>query len=423
MKLPAIDLISASVVSVVIRSIGSVAALAMTWLLTRQIGLEASGLFFLAFAIITFAGAFSRAGLESTIVRFVGGAGSLNQGRTVTDVLKKALLLSAPLTLLTAASVFSCAELIAIYLFKKPELTAPLQAMSFAIAGVNLFTLFGMGLQGLRRTISSVSVLKIATPLFFIALLIIIGADNMSSAGLYYAIAANITGVLSIGFFSLLKPKNSEGNLIQWNTLTKSCRPLWSGLVAQHVTLFSSQILCGIWLSSGDVALIAVSLRIAMLTSFILLAVNMVVAPQFAALHNEGQRKELQRLTIDASKLLLLVGLPIGIFILVWADLLMAQFGAGFDSGSAALRIITIGQLANIATGSANILLISTGHEASLKHTHFAGAAISLAMGLLLIPTLGVTGAAIATAVGIAVQNIMTVYKVKRQTGLRVLPF
>lgn len=423
MQLPAIELITASFVSVIVRSVGAVATLAMTLVLTRQFGADASGVFFLAFAVVTFTGTLSRAGLESTIVRFVGGAGSVNQGRRVTDVLKKALVLSAPLTLFTAALLFSCAELIAIHLFKKPLLTAPLQAMSFAIAGLNLLTLFGMGLQGLRRTISSVSILKIATPLFFIALLTIIGAKDISSAGLYYTIAASIAGVLSIVLFSLVKPQNSQGDAISWHTLTQSSRPLWSGLVAQQITLFSGQILCGIWLSSGDVALIAVALRIAMLTSFILLAVNMVVAPQFAALHNNGQQKELQRLAIDASKLLLIVGLPIGIFLLVWANVLMVQFGTGFDSGATVLRIITIGQLVNIATGSANILLISTGHEASLKGTHFVGAAMSLTMGLLLTPTLGVIGAATATAVGIAVQNIMTVYKVNKKTGLRVSPF
>ena len=199
-------------------------------------------------------------------------------------------------------------------------------------------------------------------------------------------------------------------------------RQLWAGLIAQQITLFSSQVLCGIWLSAGDVALLTVAQRVAMLTSLILLAVNMVVAPRFAALHNEGKTEELQRLTIDTTKLMLLVGTPVAVLVLFLADSLMGQFGEGFDSGGLALQVITLGQLVNIATGSANILLISTGNEDALKKSHYVGAAGVLIAGVTLIPEYGVVGGAAATACAIATQNLLTVFFVKKRTGVSVIP-
>jgi len=208
---------------------------------------------------------------------------------------------------------------------------------------------------------------------------------------------------------------------MQWTTLTASSRPLWAGLIAQQITLLSSQILCGIWLSSEDVALLTVAQRVAMLTSFILLAVNMVVAPRFAALHNENKGDELHRLTLDTTKLMLLVGIPIAALVLFLADSLMGQFGQGFDSGGLALQVITLGQLVNIATGSANILLISTGNEDALKKSHYAGATVALALGVTLTPAYGVVGGAAATSCAIATQNLLSVFLVKKQTGIHLI--
>ena len=421
MQFPSIDLISASFVSVIVRSVGAVAALALTWVLTRQFGPEASGMFFLAFAIITFAGTFSRAGLDATIVRFVGAAGSLNEGARVTDVLTKAVIFSAPLTIFTGLSLFFGTELIAIHVFDKPALSETLRAMCFALIGINLLTIVGMGLQGLRQTISSVVILKIAAPLICIVILATVPTDEISAAGLYYAAAAALAGILGIAAFIHLKPQNNHGSVMQWTTLTASSRPLWAGLIAQQITLLSSQVLCGVWLSSGDVALLTVAQRVAMLTSFILLAVNMVVAPRFAALHNENKGDELQRLTLDTTKLMLLVGIPIAALVLFFAHNLMGQFGQGFDSGGLALQIITLGQLVNIATGSANILLISTGNEDTLKRSHYAGATVALALGVTLIPAYGVVGGAAATARAIATQNLLTVFLVKKHTGIHLI--
>lgn len=422
MQLPLIDLITASFVSVIIRSVGAVAALAMTWVLTRQFGAETSGIFFLAFTIVTFAGTLSRAGLDATIVRFVGAAGSLGEGVRITDVLRKAVIFSAPLTVFASLSLFFCADLIAFYIFDKPALSATLRAMCFALVGMNSLTLFGMGLQGLRQTVSSVITLKIAAPLICILVLATVPTDDIGAAALYYAVAAALAGILGFAVFVKLKPKNNQGSVMQWTTLTASSRPLWAGLIAQQITLFSSQVLCGIWLSAGDVAILTVAQRVAMLTSFILLAVNMVVAPRFAALHNEGKKEELQRLTIDTTKLMLLVGTPVAVLVLFLADSLMGQFGEGFDSGGLALQVITLGQLVNIATGSANILLISTGNEDALKKSHYAGAAGVLIAGVTLIPEYGVVGGAAATACAIATQNLLTVFFVKKRTEVSVIP-
>ena len=85
------------------------------------------------------------------------------------------------------------------------------------------------------------------------------------------------------------------------------------------------------------------------------------------------------------------------------------------------LRILAFGQLINVATGSVGYLLSMTGHERLLRNTVLIAAVVSLGGGLTLIPAFGLTGAALATATGLAVQNLLCVWQVRRVLGFNTL--
>jgi O-antigen/teichoic acid export membrane protein len=65
--------------------------------------------------------------------------------------------------------------------------------------------------------------------------------------------------------------------------------------------------------------------------------------------------------------------------------------------------------------------LSMTGHERLLRNNVFLAAVTALALGFALIPPYGLTGAAIATASGIALQNLLCVLQVRRVLGFNTL--
>ena len=422
LNFPDQKLLTKSVLSALIRGIGALTSLLMSWIIARYYGAEVAGLFFLALAIITFLGTVTRAGVDLSIVRFVGAAEGSNQGARIVSVIEKSLKLTIPLTLLASATLALGGHALANYIFSKAALGPVLVAMGLALPGITLLTIYGMGLQGLHKTVSSVLTLKIAGPLFFIAF--VLAAPNKEEINLsgLYAGAMLLAGSIGAALFYAQRPANNEGRGIPWRQFTDSSRPLWLGQMAQQIMLLSSQILCGIWLTSQDVALLTAAQRAAMLTPFILLAVNMIVTPKFAGLYETQAFEELEKLATDASKLMILVGAPVAIFIFILSSYIMSAFGPEFTEAAILLQIITAGQLVNVATGSANVLLVGSGNEDALKSTYYLGAAIVLIACALLIPTYGVVGGAIATGLAIAVQNIATVIMVRRTLGISVLP-
>ena len=422
MKLSDHTLLKKSVLSALIRGVGALTSLLMSWVIARYYGAEQAGLFFLALAVVTFLGTIARAGVDISIVRFIGAAEGNKHGTRISSVINKALSLTIPLTVIASSVIIAAGDVVATHVFEKPSLGPFISVTGLALPGITLLTVYGMGLQGLHKTVSSVITLKIAGPLLFIAMIFQLFEVEGKYLPTLYAAAMFTAGLVGAGLFRALRPVNDDGDAISWRQFTNSTRPLWIGQIAQQIMLLSSQIICGVWLSSQDVALLTTAQRTAMLTPFILLAVNMVVAPKFSALHEAKKFDQLENLAVDATKIMLMVGGPVAVLIMAFSSQIMSAFGSDFAAAGVLLQIITLGQLVNVATGSANMLLVSSGNEEALKSTYYTGAAVALVACVGLIPTYGVIGGAIATALALAVQNLATVVMVRKRLRMRVLP-
>jgi O-antigen/teichoic acid export membrane protein len=192
------------------------------------------------------------------------------------------------------------------------------------------------------------------------------------------------------------------------------------GILNLTVT-WSSQIMLGVWANNADVAVYNVAQRTAMLTTFVLIAVNSIAAPKFAAMYRAGQHDALRRTAINSSRLMVLFAVLPLTFLLTFSEPILSIFGTEFTSGSVPLRILAIGQFINVATGSVGYLLAMTGHEKLLRNNVAIAAATTLVLGGGLIPTLGILGGALATASGVALQNLLSVWHVRRVHGFNTL--
>ena len=182
-------------------------------------------------------------------------------------------------------------------------------------------------------------------------------------------------------------------------------------------------LITGMWLLAEDVAYLSVAMRIAMLTSFILMAINLVVAPKFAAFHANNDMKGLRSTALFSVRLLMLSAVPIVSVMFIFPEFLMGLFGEDFVSASPLLQILVLGQFVNVVTGSVGYLLTMSGHERDMRNITVVAGTIAVILTLVLTKYYGVTGCAIATAVSLAFQNLAAVYYVKKRLGFNTLLF
>jgi O-antigen/teichoic acid export membrane protein len=118
---------------------------------------------------------------------------------------------------------------------------------------------------------------------------------------------------------------------------------------------------------------------------------------------------------------MLLFATPVLIIMLCVPHFFMGLFGEEYKQAAPLLQILIIGQFINVITGSVGFLLNMSGHEKDMRNVVFISGSLAVVLSLILIPLYGVTGAAIATAIALASQNLLAVYKVKQRLGFNTL--
>jgi O-antigen/teichoic acid export membrane protein len=180
-------------------------------------------------------------------------------------------------------------------------------------------------------------------------------------------------------------------------------------------------VVVGWLLGAADVGAYSVAVRTAFLITFVSTAVNAVVAPMIGPLFEKGDRAGLQRMTVVAIRISSAAALGIGIFIGLFSTQLLAIFGKEFVVATPALGVLAVGYMLSTAGGPLGYLLHLTGHQ-KVSATLYSGAAlVSLILNLILVSRIGILGAAVATSIVLAGQNVLMYLLVRQLVGIDAL--
>jgi len=115
--------------------------------------------------------------------------------------------------------------------------------------------------------------------------------------------------------------------------------------------------------------------------------------------------------------ILLPIGMAVGFFA---RDIVIAIFGEGFIYSVLPLQILIIGTVINGATGRpVGSTLAGIGRADLNPKIAFCSATTNIVLNVLLIPYIGIIGAAIATAISLAVGPLLNLTLIARNTGIK----
>jgi O-antigen/teichoic acid export membrane protein len=393
--------------------------------LARLLGASGSGIYFLALTVITFASVFGRLGLDNALIRFVAANAAQGDWNKVAGLYHKGLRLAAIASLSTMTIVLISAPFLATTIFSEEGLVGPIRLMALGILPMSLLILHSEMLKGVQRVVDAMLVNGIGVPLFCIPLLAVLGRlYSVPRAVLSYAVATVLTLMLAVFLWRKATPqlKHVRGDF-DTNLLMRTSLPLLWVASMNLVITWTSTILLGVFADGYAVGIYGVAMRIALLTSFILTAVNNIVAPKFAALYAKKDYPALGALARHSVKFMTIISMPFLLVLVAAPEIVLSVFGAEFISGGIVLAILSIGQFVNVATGSVGNLLIMSGHEKAFRNNMIFVAIFNALMNFILIPPYGVLGAAIATASSVALQNVIAVLLVYKHLSIKMWRF
>jgi O-antigen/teichoic acid export membrane protein len=427
-KLPGLDgdlreVLRGSALGFAVKVLAAASAFCANVVVARLLGADQAGLFFLAHTIVLLAAAVGRLGLDQTFVRLIAAYRADDDWGRVKAVYRTGLtwvlLLSTGLALL----LWTTADVLGRYVFSEAGFGAVLRVTALAVPFVALFGLLAAALQGVKRVVESLLTLSVIAPLALLIFALALRPETADEVALLFVVSAGIAvlgGVLS--WYSRW-PWSTPAQPVPSSHILASCLPLFVATVLSLSSNLSGQLMLGAWATSADVAIFNAAQRTAALTSFVLVAVNSIAAPKFAALYTTGQKAALKQTALNSTRLMVVVALPPLALMLFFPSWVLSLFGPAFPDGALALQILAIGQFVNVASGSVGYLLAMTGHERILRNIVFVAAASCIGLGLVLVPAYGLLGAAIATAVGMAMQNVLCVWQSRQLLDINTFMF
>ena len=191
--------------------------------------------------------------------------------------------------------------------------------------------------------------------------------------------------------------------------------------VFQVAILWLDTLLIGALASTREAGIYTAASRYIQVGSFVLLAVIQVIAPQISDLFARLKIEDAKTVYQTATWWLILLTWPGYLMLACFSVPFLRIFGPGFVEGATVLSILSSAMLIAMACGPVDVVLLMAGKSSWNLLNTVVALSLNIGLNLVLIPRLGISGAAIAWAVSIAANNIMPLIEVRYL--LRLDPF
>jgi O-antigen/teichoic acid export membrane protein len=109
---------------------------------------------------------------------------------------------------------------------------------------------------------------------------------------------------------------------------------------------------------------------------------------------------------------------PLYIVTAAAVPLVIPIFGSGYDAGASAVIVLSASMLVATACGSVDAVLLMSGRSLLSLGNAVVTLIVNVALDLILIPHIGILGAAIGWAISIALRNILALIQINRLMGM-----
>lgn len=413
--------------SVAIAGSAQILSLGSAIILARVLGPSNYGIYAFALASVELLQIPASFGVDQLLAREIAANEASGRWGLARGLLWRSVQLVSFSTIFVAAVTLVVLWMLKLHVSQEARLTLSV-AVGFLV--VNAYgRVASSTLLGLRRVIIAQVPMGVGRPALFLAGVVGVwwaaggDLDPQVAMGVNVAAGALMLAVLTVisgrAFYSRSAGATPTFETRRW---LASAFPfaLMGGLAV--INSRTDLVMLGMLASAHDVGVYRVAVSGAALIPMVLGAVNMAVGPTMSALYSIGDRSRLARIV----RLTGLAGLGGCLFtslvFLVWGHgLIRLVFGTAYALAWSPLMILAVGQTANAGAGPVGLVLNMTGHETDAFAGLAVAAVVNVALNGALIPSMGITGAAMATAISTVTWNVLMTWRVKRRLGF--LPF
>lgn len=387
----------------------------------RFYGIKITGIFFLAFSIISFLQIIIKMGLHHAAVRYVSMYFNKDD-ESFRKYLQNIFFINFLLSVSISIIAYTTAPLIGSIL-NKPDVGELLRGLSIFLFLNCISQIMAASTRGTgKMTFSSIVLLidAISRTAFFILASFLIKGNPVQIIWLSFLFGGTASLIASLVF--VFKSfgnifKNFSINIKAVSNLLQFSLPQGFADMVNNLYQVSPLYLLGYFSVSEDVGLLGAGVRITSLGTIFLLAFSTVFAPFISRLYYEKEFVKLKEIYRTLTYWIFGSSLIFFIFLLIYPVEFIGLFGSDFKTGGSMLAILTTGQIVNCITGSVSFMLTMSGKTKITLVNNIVALIFVIFLGMVLIPGYGVIGAAISYSTSIAFVNLLRSYEVYKIFG------
>ncbi len=405
------ELIQGSLTFLILRIFGMMVGYTFTLIVTRNLGASAWGIFALSFTVLQITSVIGKLGLDTALLRFIAQYNAQRKVKTAKYIYLKSIIVIIPLSFLLSVFLYYLSPLLAEKVFGKPHLASYFKLMSFALIPFVLLSINSESLRAFKK-IKEYTTLQNLLPflcafIFFSIFFYILHIKNIKVIIIAYILGIGVSFFIS--FLLLNKEfsnKNGELEKISLRQILSVSLPMFLSSSLFMVMSWTDTIMLGMWRTEEEVGIYNVAMRLSMITSFTLGAINSIAAPKFAEFWGKKDLEGLKKVAQQSTKLIFWTSAPVLALYLIFPGEFMGLFGYKFRKGALALVFLTIGQFVNAACGSVGYILQMTEKHKIFQNILLIATLINLILNILLIPKYGLNGGAFSNMLSMIIWNV-----------------
>lgn len=175
--------------------------------------------------------------------------------------------------------------------------------------------------------------------------------------------------------------------------------------------------------SPEEIAVYFAATKIVAIASFVSYGVSNTSAHRFAVQIARGDRDGMRRLAAETVRWTFWPTLAVALALCALSLPLLRLFGPSFAGGAPVVCILAAGLAAGAAVGPADRALAMADHGPATARIYAIAVLANAALALLLVPRLGLAGAALATSLAVAIKAALLYAATRQRLGLSMSVF
>ncbi len=400
----------------------------MVVIVTRGLGGTATGLFFEAIAVFNILATASQWGADVGVVRSIPRYRALGRGADVRHSISAALAPVVVAGILFGAALFLLAGPLG-RLFTNgtngDELTQLIRVLAPFLPVSAAYTVALAVTRGFGTMLPSTAIDKLGRAAAQPLLAFIVIAAGASSTALAIAWASPLAFglVAALIWIAYLAKAVARSRGDSESAVSRSAifREFWRftaprGLASMFavVILWLDTLLIGALRSPAEAGVYAAATRYLAFGQFIGVAIIQVVGPKLSEVLAVDDRERARSVFATATWWLMALAWPLYLTMIVLAPALLSVFGPGYQQAATVLVILGCAMLIATGVGPVDVVLLMAGKSSWNLFNTIVAVVTNVVLNLMLIPPLGIEGAAIAWGASILVNNLLPLVQVGR---------